>query len=60
MYTQCALTLRVEVSIFDLESPNRSFAQRGFFSICYPPEVSSMKYCHLGIFRKEYFRLLTK
>ena len=28
--------------------------------IYYPPEVSSMKYCCLGIFRKEYLRLLTK
>ena len=26
----------------------------------YPPEVSSMKYCYLGVFRKEYFRLVTK
>ena len=26
----------------------------------YPPEVSSIKYCHLGVFRKEYFRLITK
>ena len=26
----------------------------------YPPEVSSMKYCWLGVFRKEYFRLVTK
>ena len=25
----------------------------------YPQEVSSMKYCCLGIFRKEYFRLVT-
>ena len=29
-------------------------------SIYYPPEVSSMKYCCLGVFRKESFRLLTK
>ena len=28
--------------------------------IYYPPEVSSMKYCSLGVFRKEYFRLITK
>ena len=28
--------------------------------IYYPPEVSSMKYCQLGVFRKEYFRLVTK
>ena len=28
--------------------------------IYYPPEVSSMKYCCLGVFRKEYFRLITK
>ena len=28
--------------------------------IYYPPEVSSMKHCHLGVFRKEYFRLVTK
>ena len=26
----------------------------------YPPEVSSMKYCCLGVFRKECFRLITK
>ena len=26
----------------------------------YPPEVGSMKYCHLGVLRKEYFRLVTK
>ena len=26
--------------------------------IYYPPEVSSMKYCCLGVFRKEYFRLV--
>ena len=25
----------------------------------YPPEVSSMKYCCLGVFSKEYFRLVT-
>ena len=25
----------------------------------YPPEVSSMKYSCLGVFRKEYFRLVT-
>ena len=25
----------------------------------YPPEVRSMKYCCLGVFRKEYFRLVT-
>ena len=25
--------------------------------IDYPPEVSSMKYCCLGVFREEYFRL---
>ena len=29
-------------------------------TIYYPPEVSSMKYCHLGELRKEYFRLVTK
>ena len=29
----------------------------GFY---YPPEVSSMKYCCWGVFRKEYFRLFTK
>ena len=28
--------------------------------IYYPPEVSSMKYCCLGVFRKEYFRLVSK
>ena len=28
--------------------------------IYYPPEVSSMKYCCLGIFRKEYFRCVTE
>ena len=27
--------------------------------IYYPPEVSSMKYCCLGVFRKEYFRFVT-
>ena len=27
--------------------------------IYYPLEVSSMKYCCLGVFRKEYFRLVT-
>ena len=26
----------------------------------YPPEMSSFKYCCLGVFRKEYFRLVTK
>ena len=26
----------------------------------YPPEVISMKYCSLGVFRKEYFMLITK
>ena len=26
----------------------------------YPLEVNSMKYCCLGVFRKEYFRLVTK
>ena len=30
-----------------------------FFIIYYPPEVSSVKYCCLGVFRKEYFRLIT-
>ena len=28
--------------------------------IYYPPELSSMRYCCLGVFRKEYFRLVTK
>ena len=28
--------------------------------IYYPLEVSSMKYCCLGVFRKEYFRLCTR
>ena len=28
--------------------------------IYYPVEVSSMKYCCLGVFRKEYFRFVTK
>ena len=28
--------------------------------IYYPPGVRSMKYCCLGVFRKEYFRLITK
>ena len=28
--------------------------------ICYPPEVSSMKYCRWGVFRQYYFRLITK
>ena len=28
--------------------------------IYYPPEVRSMKYCYLGVFRKEYFMLITK
>ena len=28
--------------------------------IYYPPGVRSMKYCCLGVFRKEYFRLVTK
>ena len=31
-----------------------------FLRFYYPPEVSSMKYCCLGVFRKEYFRLVTK
>ena len=30
----------------------------GHHSTYYPLEVSSMKYCCLGVFRKEYFRLL--
>ena len=30
------------------------------YNIYYPPEVSSMKYCCLGVFRKEYSRHLTK
>ena len=25
-----------------------------------PPEVSSMKYCHFGVFKKENFRLIIK
>ena len=29
-------------------------------SFYYPPEVSSMKHCCFGVFRKEYFRLMTK
>ena len=29
-------------------------------TILYPPEVSSIKYCCLKVFRKEYFRLVTK
>ena len=28
-------------------------------SVYYPPEVSSMTYCCLGVLRKEYFRLVT-
>ena len=31
-----------------------------FFSIDYPPEVSGMKYCCLGVLRKEYSRRVTK
>ena len=27
--------------------------------IYYPPEVSRRKYCYLGVFWKEYFRLVT-
>ena len=27
--------------------------------VYYPLEVSSLKYCCLGVFRKEYFRLIT-
>ena len=30
------------------------------YNINYPHEVSSMKYCCLGVFRKGYFRLVTK
>ena len=29
-----------------------------FTLLYYPPEVSSMKYCCSGVFRKEYFRLV--
>ena len=32
------------------------FNSGGFY---YPPEESSMKYCCLGVFRTEYFRLVT-
>ena len=28
--------------------------------IYYPPELSSIRYCCLGVFRKEYLRLVTK
>ena len=28
--------------------------------IYYPPEVCSMMYCRLGVFREEYVRLVTK
>ena len=31
----------------------------GIRLLYYPPEVSSMKYCCLGVFRKEYVRLAT-
>ena len=27
--------------------------------VYYPPEVRRGKYCHLGVFRKEYFRIIT-
>ena len=30
-----------------------------FYFIYFPPEVSSMKYGWLGVFKKEYFRLIT-
>ena len=33
---------------------------RAFCFFYYPPEVSSIKYCCLEVFRKEYFRLVTK
>ena len=37
----------------------RSYIMEVSNIIYYPPEVSSMKYCTLGIYRKEYFRLVT-
>ena len=47
----CALTF--------LKSPT-SNCEIEYHRLYYIPDVSSMKYCCLGVFRKEYFRLVTK
>ena len=44
--------MRATVNIFDFVRPYRCSL---FY---YPPEVSSMKYCCWGVFRKEYFRVV--
>ena len=51
--------------VMRVPGPKGGFGQgrgstRGSFRYHYPPDVSSMKYCCLGVFRKEYFRLITK
>ena len=42
---------------YTMPDPNNPVS--GKTTVYYPPEVSSMKYCCLGVFRKEYFRLVT-
>ena len=37
----------------------KSSKRHGILPFYYPPEVNSMKYCFLGVFRKEYFMLVT-
>ena len=47
----------------NLTGPSGTTAQqmvKHLLFVYHPPKVSSMKYCRLGVFRKEYFRLVTK
>ena len=45
---------------FDNDTKTLSYLSKIHLLFYYPPEVCSMKYCCLGVFMKEYFRLVTK
>ena len=45
------------MKLWGLKGRFKSFLK--IFIFYYPPEVSSMKYCCFGLFRKEYYRLIT-
>ena len=49
------ISLRLEPDIM-VDSQLTAYFKLGLILFYYPPKVSIMKYCCLGIFRKEYFR----
>ena len=55
--TSGALHLRGLLRVLTLTDIKQAHNMKTMFY--YPPEVCSMKYCCMGVFRKEYFRLLT-